>query len=148
MALVLAAASLALNAALLSRLRQPERWAGPAADRVLRRLAEQDARIKYQIRIPAGTPVSFDVPIDEAYTVKLRTSLPIDTQIRVPVRGPLGTANVRVPVKTTIPIRQDIPVQVRDTFRLRTATRTEYVVPLELRVRDLPLDAISQSLSP
>lgn len=140
--------SLIGNALLLMKLREPERLAAPAVGRLLTRLAEEDARIRYQIRVPAGTPLHFDVPVDERYTVKLRSSLPIDTRVNVPVRTPFGNRTIDIPVKTTVPLRQDIPVHVVDTFRLRTQTRTEYVVPLEIRVRDLPLDAIRQSLDP
>ena len=147
-ALAVAVASLALNGWLLLKLREPERLVAPTVGRVLTRLAEQDVRIKYQIRVPAGTPLHFDVPIDEQYTVKLRTTLPIDTNVRLPLQTPFGNRTVTVPVKTNIPLRQDIPFHVVDTFRLRTQTKTEYVVPLEIRVRDLPLDELRQSLNP
>jgi hypothetical protein len=147
-ALVLAVVSLALNTALLLKLREPEKVAAPAVRRVLGRLAESDAVVKYQVRIPAGTPLHFDVPVDQRYLVKLRTSLPIDTNLRLPVRSPLGTYTVNVPVKANIPIRQDVPVHIIDTLRLRTATKTEYVVPLELRLRDLPLKELSRALEP
>ncbi len=147
-ALGVALLSLAANAWLIAQLRSPERMAGPAVDRVLTRMAEQDARFKYEIRIPAGTPLHFDVPIDERYTVKLRTTLPINTDVKLPINTPFGRRTVTVPVRTNIPIRQDVPFHVVDTFRLRTATRTEYVVPLEVRVRDLPLAEIRKSLDP
>jgi hypothetical protein len=147
-ALAVAIVSLAANAWLIAQLRAPERLIEPAAARVLTRLAEQDARLRYEIRVPAGTPLHFDVPVDERYTVKLRTSLPINTDVRLPLNTPFGQRTVTVPVRTTIPIRQDVPFHVVDTFRLRTQTRTEYVVPLEVRVRDLPLDQIRKSLDP
>lgn len=147
-ALAVAVLSLAANAWLIAQLRAPERAAAPAIDRVLTRLAEQDARFKYEIRVPAGTPLHFDVPIDERYTVKLRTTLPINTDVKLPINTPFGRRTVTVPVRTNIPIRQDVPFHVVDTFRLRTQTRTEYVVPLEVRVRDLPLDEIRKSLDP
>jgi hypothetical protein len=147
-ALALALASLALNAALLWRLREPERLAAPMVERVLSRLAEDDAVLRYQVRVAAGTPLHFDVPIDERYTLKLRTTLPIDTNVRVPLRTPLGDRTVTVPIKTSIPIRTDIPLHITDTFRLRTQTQAEYVVPLEVRIRDLPLDQIRRALEP
>lgn len=147
-ALAVATLSLAANAWLVAQLRAPERLIEPAAARVLTRLAEQDARLKYEIRVPAGTPLHFDVPVDERYTIKLRTSLPIDTEVKMPLNTPFGRRTVTVPVKANVPIRQDVPVHVVDTFRLRTQTKTEYVVPLEVRVRDLPLDQIRQSLDP
>ncbi len=147
-ALALAALSLALNGALLWALRSPERLAGPAVGRALDRLEKSDAKLRYEVRIPAGTPLHFDVPVDEGYLVQLRTTLPIDTEINLPIRTPFGTRTVSVPVNARIPIRQDVPVRLRDTFRLRTATQAEFVIPLEIRVRDLPLDALRQAIDP
>ena len=59
-----------------------------------------------------------------------------------------GNRNVRVPVKANIPIRTNLPIHLRDTFRLRTRTEAEIVVPLEIPIRDLPLDALQASLKP
>ena len=147
-ALVLAAASLALNGVLLWKLRQPERLMAPAVERIAAGLAKSNESIKYTVRIPAGTPVSFDVPINQTYTIKLRTQLPINTTVRVPVSTPFGNRTVTIPVRTNIPIRQDLPVRLIDTFRLRTRTQAEYVVPLEIKLKDLPVDALRQSLQP
>src|ERR1041384_4402558 len=85
LALLLAAGSLGANGVLLYKLRRPERMLAPALERVSAQLQESNASIKYTVRIPAGTPVGFDVPIDQSYTIKLRTSLPINTTVRVPV---------------------------------------------------------------
>lgn len=148
LALLLAAVSLGANGVLLYRLRRPERMLAPALERVSAQLAQSNAIIKYTVRIPAGTPVGFDVPIDQGYTIKLRTSLPIHTTVRVPLNTPFGNRSVTIPVNTTIPIRQDVPVRLVDTFHLRTRTRTEYVIPLEIRLKDLPMDALRQSLQP
>ena len=147
-ALAVALVSLAANAALLWKVRQPERLVAPALGRVLRRLAEQDARLRYEVRLPAGTPLHFDIPIDESYEVRLNTTLPINTTVTLPVRSPLGSYDVRVPVRADVPIHTVLPVRLRDTFRLRTETQAEIVVPLQVRVRDLPLDAIEKSLNP
>jgi hypothetical protein len=100
------------------------------------------------VRIPAATPVSFDIPIDQRYIIKLRSSLPIDTNVRLPFSTPFGERVISVPVRTNIPLRQDIPVHLVDTFHLRTQTNAEYVVPLEIKLKDLPLDALRQSLNP
>ena len=144
-ALLLAAVSLGANLVLLSRLRRPERMLAPALDRVAGELAKSDASIKYTVRIPAGTPVAFDVPVDQTYTIKLRTTIPINTDVRVPFNTPFGNRVVTIPVRTSVPLRQDFPVHLVDTFHLRTATRAEYVIPLEIKVKDLPLDALRQA---
>jgi hypothetical protein len=147
LALLLAAVSLGMNAVLLHRLKRPERLVAPALDRVAARLASSNAAIKYTVRIPAGTPVTFDVPIDQRYIIKLRTSLPINTDVRVPFNTPFGNRVISIPVRSNVPLRQDIPVHLMDTFHLRTRTNAEYVVPLEIRLKDLPLDALRQSLA-
>lgn len=147
-ALAVALVSLAANAFLVSRLRHPERIAAPAVGRVLDRLGDSDARIRYEVRVPAGTPLHFDVPFEQTYRVRLNANFPINTTIGVPLRGPLGTYTVRLPIRTNIPVKTDMPVHLRDTFRIRTQTQTEYVIPLEIRVRDLPLDELRKSLEP
>jgi hypothetical protein len=147
-ALAVAAVSIALNGWLLYRVTHAQAAILPAADRALQRMAAEDVKIRYRIRLPAGTPVHFDVPIDKQYTVHLDTQLPIDTKVTLPIRSPLGRWDIAVPVKANVPIRTDLPVHLKDTFRLRTQTQTELVIPLELRVRDLPLDALHRSLNP
>jgi hypothetical protein len=147
-ALAVALLSLALNVYLLSALRQPERIAAPAVGRALERLGRSDATIRYTVRVPQGTPLHFDVPFDQTYTVRVNAVFPINTTVNVPLRGPLGTYNVALPIRTRIPVRTNLPVRLRDTFRLRTQTQTEYVIPLEIRVRDLPLDEIRKALEP
>lgn len=147
-ALAVALLSLALNGVLLWTLRNPERMLAPALGRVVDRLKEQGGSIKYTVRIPAGTPVHFDVPINQRYDVRVNTTLPINTTFTLPVNTPFGNRNVRVPVRADIPIRTSLPVHLRDTFRLRTQTEAEIVVPLEIPIRDLPLDALQASLKP
>ena len=147
-ALLVALCSLALNAVLLQRLREPERLAAPALDRVLERLEAADVTIRYDVRIPAGTPLHFDIPFDQQYDVRLNTTFPVNTTIQLPINTPFGNRTVDVPVRANIPIRTTLPVRLRDTFRLRTATQTEMVVPLEIPLRDLPLDELRRALEP
>lgn len=147
-ALAVALLSLALNGVLFLALRNPERLLAPALGRVIERLKTQDATLKYTVRIPVGTPVHFDVPIDQRYLVRVNTTLPINTTFNLPVNTPFGDRNVPVPVRANIPIRTNMPVHLRDTFRLRTRTEAEIVVPLEIPIRDLPLDALQASLKP
>ncbi|CAN5258278.1 hypothetical protein BH24GEM2_BH24GEM2_02060 [soil metagenome] len=147
-ALGTAVLSLALNAYLLAQVRHPERLAAPAVMRMFERLAAEDARVRYQVKVPAGTPLRFDIPLDERLNVKLNTQLPIDTRVQVPVRSPVGSYTLNIPIKTTIPIRTEVPLHIRHTLQLRTNTQMELVAPLEIRIRDLPLDALRRSLEP
>jgi hypothetical protein len=147
-ALAVAAVSLAMNGWLLWRLAHPERIVAPMLDRAAARLAEGNDAIRYTVRIPAGMPVHFDIPIDETYRVKVDTHLPIDARLMLPISTPVGRWTVPVPIKTDVPVHLDLPVHLKDTFRLRTATRTEMAIPLEVRLRDLPIGAVRRSLQP
>lgn len=147
-AMAVALVALGVNVYLLMQLRGAERRAVGTALRALDRMAAEDATITYRIRLAAGTPLRLDIPVDERLRVDLNTQLPIDTQVRVPFRSPFGTHQVTIPINTVVPIRTVVPLHVRHTFRLRTQTRDELVVPLEVRVRDLPLDELRESLKP
>lgn len=147
-ALAVAALSLVLNVLLFWMLRSPERWLGPLVVRAADRLVAEDARLRYEVRVPVGTPLVADIPVDERLKVRVRAELPIRTRVRLPIRSPVGSYNVSVPVHADVPIRADLPVHIRHTLRLRTSTREELVLPLEIRVRDLPLDALRESLNP
>lgn len=147
-ALLLALVSLGVNAYLVWRVRGAEGEARRMAAQVLDRLAAEDARLRYSVRLPAGMPIRLDIPVDEQLRVKLDTQLPIDTQVRVPLRTPVGNYVVPIPIRANVPIRTEVPLRIRHTFRLRTQTQDEIVVPLEVRVRDLPLETVRESLQP
>lgn len=100
------------------------------------------------MRVPAGTPLAADIPVDERLRVRINATLPIDTRIRLPIRSPLGNYEVAVPVRADLPIRTEIPLHIRHTLTLRTATREELLLPVDLRARELPLDALRESINP
>jgi hypothetical protein len=147
-ALAFALASLALNAYLLRQLSDPGRVLAGVLDRSIARLQAGSATIPVEVRIPAGTPVHLDIPVDQVYRVRLNTTLPVRTTIELPVATPFGTRSFQVPVRADIPIRTDLPVHLRDTFRLRSETRAELRIPIEIPLRDLPLDELRRSLDP
>lgn len=147
-AMLLAVLALGANLYLLWRLRDAESRAVGTALRALDRLAAEDVRVRYQVRLPGGTPLRLDIPVDERLRVNLNTQLPIDTRVQVPFESPFGTHRVVIPIKTTVPIRTEVPLHIRHVFRLRTQTQDEIVVPLEVRIRDLPLDELRKSLQP
>jgi hypothetical protein len=146
-ALLLATLSLALNVALLWSAGRSERWLGPVLLAALERLQAEDATLRVQLRVPVGTPLHADVPLDERVSVRIDTRLPIDTRLRLPIRSPLGSYTVDVPIQADVPVRTVVPLHIRHTLRVRTAVGEEMALPLEVRVRDLPLDALRRSLS-
>lgn len=148
LALGLALLSVGLNLYLISRLRHPERWVAPLLADYLGRLSASDASFRYDIRLPAGTPLNLDIPINERFVVRVDTLIPIRTRVRLPFRTPVGTRTFTVPVRANVPLRAALPLRIRHTFRLRTRTGEEIVIPLELRARDFPLDSLLRSTLP
>lgn len=144
-ALGVALLSLALNLYLVDRLRRPERWAVPAAARALEGVLASDATVRYTVRLPAGTPLELDIPVNERFSIQLDTVIPIRTTVRVPIRTPVGTYGASVPIRANVPLRGVLPLHVRHTFELRTRTSQELAIPLEIRLRDLQLEELLES---
>jgi len=136
-ALAVALLSLAANGYLLWQLRHPERWAAPAAARMLEEWLGPGGTFRHTVRIPAGTPLRLDIPLDESFSIRVDTVIPINTTVRVPLRGPLGVYNVHLPIRASVPVRTTLPLRIRHTFELNTRTSQEIAIPIEIRVGEL-----------
>lgn len=136
-ALLLAALSLALNLFLLYRLRNPQELVAPIVRDLTRDMVDENGVLTYEVAIPAGTDLALDLPIDERFSVAVDTVIPLNTTVQVPIRGPLGVANVSVPIRTNVPLRTRLPLHIQHTFRLRTRTTQPITVPIRLRLEDL-----------
>lgn len=137
LALALAGLSLVLNLFLLYRLSNPEKLIAPIVEDLTREFVNEEGVISYDVNIPAGTPLALDLPIDERFSVAVDTVIPLNTTVRVPIRGPLGVARVAVPIRANIPLRTRLPLHIQHTFRLRTETTQPITIPISLRVEDL-----------
>ncbi len=142
-ALGVALLSLSANGYLLWQLRTPERWAAPAAARVLERRLGPGATFRHTVRIPTGTPLSLDIPLDESFSIRVDTVIPINTTVQVPLRGPLGVYNVNLPIRADVPVRTSLPLRIRHTFHLRTRTSREIAIPVEIRAGEI-LEAVGR----
>lgn len=136
-ALALAGLSLLLNLFLLWQLSHPERMLAPIVQDLTRDMVDENGVLTYDVSIPAGTPLALDLPIDERFSVAVDTVIPLNTTVRVPIRGPLGVARVAVPIRANIPLRTRLPLHIQHTFRLRTQTTQPISIPIRLRVEDL-----------
>lgn len=132
-ALTIAIISLAANAYLIDQIRHPERWVGPAIERVTGATVDSSGAVAYDVTIPAGTPLAFDIPVAERFVVRVDTVLPIDTRVRVPFDTPFGVRSVVIPIRADVPLRANLPLDIRHTFRLRTSTRQPITIPLRLQ---------------
>lgn len=134
LALAVAATSLLLNLYLLWQIRHPERLVGPVMERLGGGAIDADGVLRSEVVIPAGTPLSLDIPINERFAVRVDTVLPINTRVRVPLNSPLGNYSVNVPIRANVPLRTQLPLNIRHVFRLRTRTTQPIRVPIQLRL--------------
>jgi hypothetical protein len=134
-ALAIAVLSLIVNLVLVWQITHPEGWIGPAVERATGIGIGADGVLRYDVTIPAGTPLNLDIPVNERFAVRVDTVLPINTTINVPIRGPLGVFNARVPIRANVPLRTALPLNIQHTFRLRTRTTAPIIVPIQLKVR-------------
>ena len=136
-AFALAAISILLNLFLLYRLSRPEELIAPIVHDLTRGMVDENGMLSYDVNIPRGTALALDLPIDERFSVAVDTVIPLNTTVRVPIRGPLGVARVAVPIRADIPLRTRLPLHIRHTFRLRTETTQPITIPIRLRLDDL-----------
>lgn len=130
-AILIAATSLLGTLYLLSQLRRAEATLAPLRP-FLAELVGPDGSMQSEIRVPAGTPINLDIPIDERVVIRVDTMIPIRTRITVPLRSPLGNYDIPVPIRANVPLRGSFPIHFRDTFRLRATTPADIVVPIEM----------------
>ncbi len=88
-----------------------------------------------------------DLPIDETIPVVIRQDMPIDTTVSVPIdAGALGTYNVDVPIKASIPINITQDVRINQPFHVDTQVPITFDLPINLSVADTPLaDTLDQA---
>ncbi len=130
-ALAIALLSLALNSYLLLRLREAERAVAPYRP-LLAEITTAEGTLRSEVRIPAGTPINLDIPLDETIRIAVDTVISINTQVTVPLRSPLGNWDIPVPIRSQVPVRTVLPLRIREVFQVRTQTRDEIVVPIEV----------------
>lgn len=130
-ALAVALLSLGLAVFLLLRMREAERQVAPLRP-ILEEITTEAGGFRMEVRIPAGTPVELDIPLDETFRIAIDTVISIDTRVTVPLRSPLGNYDIPLPIRADVPVRTVLPLRVREVFRVRTQTPDEIVVPIEI----------------
>jgi hypothetical protein len=145
---LLALASLAVNAVLVTRLlaiRSEASAVLESASQSLDNLAWQGLSFEF----PISQTVNFegDVPFKQDIAFPFKGNIPIDTVVSMQVDlGLLGTQTVRVPVNTTVPVDVTVPVKVDQTIHVKTQLPVRMNVPIHFGPDDPPLkDMIAQT---
>lgn len=130
-ALAVALLSLGLSIFQFLRIREAELQMAPLRP-ILEEITTDAGGLRTEVRIPAGTPVQLDIPLDETFRISVDTVISIDTRVTVPLRSPLGNYDIPIPIRADVPVRTVLPLRVREVFRVRTRTPDEIVVPIEM----------------
>jgi hypothetical protein len=132
--------SLGLNVLLLGRLYVVQQGAATALDAGL--VAVEDLKgevITYTVTLSQTVPVEADVPFKKQFNVQLKTTVPIKTEVLVPIRTPLGTFNVNVPIDTQVPINTTVPVEIDQTLHISAMVPLQMHLPVSIEVRKTAL---------
>jgi hypothetical protein len=136
--------SLAINVYLIRVLLQAREQLGLAASSAAVAVGSlRTTSLDYTVPIRETLPVSFTVAYRDNFVVPISTTIPINVQLTVPLRTPLGTFPINVPVVT------DIPINLRPSIPLSLAVPISVTVPISVDVPihiDLGTTALNDSL--
>jgi hypothetical protein len=105
----------------------------------------------YEFPVNADIPVVMDVPFEDSFRVpieervRVQTEIQIDEVVDVPLSTPLGTLNLRIPVRMTVPVDLEVPIEmevdvpVETTIEVSTTVPFSMVVPVEIDLAETPL---------
>jgi hypothetical protein len=138
---MVALASLAVNALMVIRLTMIRNAVADTltgASHSLDNLAGQ--RIAFDFPISQTVVFEGDIPIKQDLTVPIKTNLPVNTVVSIPIDlGPLGSQTINVPVNTSVPVDVRIPVHIEQTVHIKTDVPVNVNVPVRLNPNDEPL---------
>lgn len=106
---------------------------------------ETTVNIKQTIPIQAQVPFRRELDIPIALNVPISDAIEFDETLTVPIDTLVGQYNVRIPIRTTIPLDLDVPINtnipfiISDTIPISTTVDIDLAVPFAIRVADTPL---------
>lgn len=75
-------------------------------------------------------PVNVNVPFADTFTIPLKATLPVDTDVQIPFPLPLNPNNV-----LSIPIKTDIPIDLKFDVPLSTTVPIKTVIPVKMPIK-------------
>jgi hypothetical protein len=146
-AILIAAASLALNLFLLwtiNNARQAGRQAVEQAITTLDQATTQEFRFTY--RLNQTVPFEGNIPVKGDFVFPVKTSVPISTVVPIRMDTGFGLIDLRIPVSTTFPVNMQVPIKIDQTFPVKVDIPLNMDVPVTLRLDQPPFDEAVRGL--
>lgn|GEM_PF-3052100 len=86
------------------------------------------ATIDYPVEIREAIPISLTIHYSDTVVVPISYTLPVNTNVSIPLRTPLGTFPINVPIALSVPIR------LTPTVPLNLAVPVSLTVPINIDV--------------
>ncbi len=134
--------SLGLNLYLVNVLLQARRQVGQAAGVAAAAIGSlADSAIDYPVEFHQAVPISLTVEYRQTLVIPISVTLPISTEVTVPLRTPLGDFPITVPVVTTIPVRLSPAVPLSVSLPVSTTVPIDVAIPIHLELKTTALGA-------
>lgn len=107
-------------------------------------------QLTFEFPVSAEIPIAMEVPFEDTFQVPIeervpfRTELAIDEVVEVPLSTPLGTVNLKIPVRMTVPVDLEVPIElqvdvpVQTTIYVSDSVPFSMVVPVEIDLAETP----------
>ncbi len=86
------------------------------------------ATIDYPVEIREAIPISLTIHYSDTVVVPISYTLPVNTNVSIPLRTPLGTFPINVPIALSVPIR------LTPTVPLNLAVPVSMTIPINIDV--------------
>jgi hypothetical protein len=108
-------------------------------------------QLTFQFPVSAEILIAMEVPFEDTFRVPIeervpfRTEIAIDEVVEVPLSTPLGTVNLKIPVRMTVPVELEVPIElqvdvpVQTTIFVSDSVPFSMVVPVEIDLAETPL---------
>ncbi len=137
---VVALASVAINIWLVTLLLGIRRQVGEGAASAAQAIGDlRRSSIDYQVHIEQSLPVSFTVPLSQTVSVPISTTFPINTEATIPLRTPIGTFPITIPIQAVVPVNLRPEVPLRLSVPISATVPVVLDVPIHVAIADTDL---------
>jgi hypothetical protein len=138
--IVLAVVNYQLITTLLTVRQQVTTQVADAAESAAQALdGMKNATIDYPVEIRQAIPISMTINYTDTIVVPISYTLPVNTNVSVPLRTPLGTFPINVPINMSVPVRftPTVPLDIKVPVSLTVPVNID--VPIHVDLSTTPL---------